>query len=390
MKKRLILAIIVLAVSFFSLNVTAVAAEENNNADKELSDKINEIIDATDFSEFEKYLDESSGVLAENTDFKSLLVALAKGQGLASDGDISKYIFSLIFIGVKNKIPILVSLFVMLVLCSVLGCFASDKPNGVSGIIKFIGYASVACTVAMISVSLVGAANDSCRQISKIIQITFPVLLAFITASGGVSQATIYSPTMLFLQNFTTVYISKILFPLISTMLALSIISNISKCIKLQGFIDFISSFMKWSIGLTGVLFSVMTTIKGFSAGAFDGAGIRTLKYAVGSTIPIVGGMLSGSADIVFSAITLTKNAFGILSVVILFGVVIKPVIEIAALTFALRLVGAITQPMTDNGTYSFIKSCVSTLNFALAGIVVVALMYILTIILIIMSSGMV
>ena len=242
----------------------------------------------------------------------------------------------------------------------------------------------------MISVSLVGAANDSCRQISKIIQITFPVLLAFITASGGVSQATIYSPTMLFLQNFTTVYISKILFPLISTMLALSIISNISKCIKLQGFIDFISSFMKWSIGLTGVLFSVMTTIKGFSAGAFDGAGIRTLKYAVGSTIPIVGGMLSGSADIVFSAITLTKNAFGILSVVILFGVVIKPVIEIAALTFALRLVGAITQPMTDNGTYSFIKSCVSTLNFALAGIVVVALMYILTIILIIMSSGMV
>ena len=173
-------------------------------------------------------------------------------------------------------------------------------------------------------------------------------------------------------------------------MLALSIISNISKEIKIKGFIEFLSGFMKWGIGLVGAVFTIFTAVKGFSAGVIDGIGIRTLKYAVGSSIPLVGGILSGGADVILSAVTLTKNAFGILILILVFGAVIKPVVEIAALTLSLRLLGAITQPITDERTYSFIKSCVSALNHALAGVILVAVMYIVNVIVIIAASGVI
>ena len=216
------------------------------------------------------------------------------------------------------------------------------------------------------------------------------VLLAFITASGGTAQSAVYSPSTLFIQNFITSFICKITFPCVTTMLALSIISNINKEIKIKGFIEFLSGFMKWVTGLVGAVFTVFTAVKGFSAGVVDGIGIRTLKYAVGSSIPLVGGILSGGADVILSAFILTKNAFGIFMLILIFGAVISPIVETAALTLSLRLLGAITQPITDERTYFFIKSCVSALNHALAGLVLVAVMYAVNVLVMIAASGVV
>ena len=349
-KSLIIIFVAVLFTAFFTCNFITVKADGQKDVEKELNENIDKIIGDIDFSELDEYIKDVDEAIVSQSNVSALLKKLIKGEGIGEYDNVFKYLFFLIFSGIKEKLPLFISLFVILVVCSVTGGFGSVK----------------------------------------IVQSCFPFLLAFITASGGTAQSAVYSPSTLFIQNFTTAFICKITFPCVTAMLALSIVSNISKEIKIKGFIEFLSCFMKWGIGLVGAVFTIFTAVKGFSAGVIDGIGIRTLKYAVWSSIPLVGGILSGGADVILSAVTLTKNAFGILILILVFGAVIKPVVEIAALTLSLRLLGAITQPITDERTYSFIKSCVSALNHALAGVILVAVMYIVNVIVIIAASGVI
>ena len=351
-KSLIIIFVAVLFTAFFTCNFITVKADGQKDVEKELNENIDKIIGDIDFSELDEYIKDVDESIVSQSNVSALLKKLIKGEGIGEYDNVFKYLFSLIFSGIKEKLPLFISLFVILVVCSVTGCFGSDKLEGAGELTRLIGFSIVACIVVSVSASVVASAKSTCERIVKIVQSCFPFLLAFITASGGTAQSAVYSPSTLFIQNFTTAFICR--------------------------------------IGLVGAVFTIFTAVKGFSAGVIDGIGIRTLKYAVGSSIPLVGGILSGGADVILSAVTLTKNAFGILILILVFGAVIKPVVEIAALTLSLRLLGAITQPITDERTYSFIKSCVSALNHALAGVILVAVMYIVNVIVIIAASGVI
>ena len=389
-KTLFIIFVAVLFAAFCAFDFTAVKADGQKDVEKELGENIDRLIDDTNFGELDEYFKEVDEITGSRSSVSSILKKLIKGEEIYGYDNVFKYLFSLIFGGIKEKLPIFISLFVILIVCSVLGCFGPDKLDGVGELTRLIGFSIVACVVVTVGASVVSSAKSACEKTVKTVQSCFPFLLAFITASGGAAQSAVYAPSTLFIQNFTAAFICKITFPCVTLMLTLSIISNICKEIKIKGFIEFLSGFMKWGIGLVGAVFTVFTAVKGFSAGIIDGVGLRTLKYAVGSSVPLVGGILSGGADVILSAVTLTKNAFGTLIVILIFGAVVKPVVEIAALTLSLRLLGAITQPITDDRTYSFIKSCVSALNHALAGLILVAFMYVVGVLVMIAASGVI
>lgn len=366
--------------------VNAYAAQDESVNDK-LNEEIDLVIEDIDLSELENYISDISDLLSDKSSLKNLLLNFMKGQGIEEYDNALNYIFGLLINGLKSKLPVFISLFALLILCSIVNALSSERSCGVKDVMNFIGFAVIAGTVTTISVSLIYNAKDACDKVGKMIQIIFPLLLTLITVSGGVTQAAVYSPTTLFLGNFITVFVSGIMFPMVITMLVLNVVSNISKKIKLKGFIDFLSSFMKWGIGLAGVTFSIFLSVKGLNAGAFDGLSVKTLKYALSSTVPIVGGVVGGGAEIMLAAVALTKNALGTLSVLLVFGIVIKPVIEIASLVLALRLVNAVAQPLSGDNAYSFINSCVSVLNYAFAGLMLVSLMYSSTIIILLLSA---
>ena len=387
MRKKLIRVLIIILVAVFVQGFFTAKANDDINDENELTDKISEIIGDVDFSELEKYINECSAIICKGGSVKSILVSLASGKGIDGYENIYKDLLTITFNGISDKIPVFISIFVLLVICTVFNGAASDKVGGVGEIIKFVVYSTAVSVIATIAVSIIGSAKTACERVVKIIQATFPLILAFLTASGGAAQVATYSPSALFIQNFTSVFICKTIFPVISTMLALSIVSNLSKTVKLQGLIDFLSGFIKWTIGLIGSLFTILSAIKGANAGAFDGVGLRALKYAVGTSVPIIGGVASGSADFVISAIILTKNALGAFTAVILFGAILTPVCDIVVMNLSLKLLGAITEPFGDGEIYKFIKSCVGVINHALAAIVIASLMLIITILLVITSS---
>lgn len=387
------MALIIVALIFFGDFYTVFADGENgkNDAQSEaiasLEDNISQITESVDFGEMEKFIDDISGFTDEKLSVKDIVYKFVRGESVVEYQTVFKYVGSLLFAEVKSRLPALLSLFSVLLLCSLLGCLNTERlGSGVGEIVHFVGYAAIVTTVTALCYSLVSSALSAVDKVSSVVQAVFPALLALMISTGATAQAALYSPTALFIDGFTTIFIKNFTFPCVLAMLALSVVSNITKTVKLKGFIDFLSGIMKWGIGLAATVFSLFLTVKGISGGLADGVTVRTLKYALNSSIPLVGGILSGGADVVVAAASLVRGALGLTTLVIVFGVVLMPVIKIAALTLALRVVNAVAQPFSGDRVYSFITSAVSVLHHALAGLLLATLMYVVTIIMIVLS----
>lgn len=387
------MALIIVALIFFGDFYTVFADGENvkNDAQSEaiasLEDNISQITESVDFGEMEKFIDDISGFTDEKLSVKDIVYKFVRGESVVEYQTVFKYVGSLLFAEVKSRLPALLSLFSVLLLCSLLGCLNTERlGSGVGEIVHFVGYAAIVTTVTALCYSLVSSALSAVDKVSAVVQAVFPALLALMISTGATAQAALYSPTALFIDGFTTIFIKNFTFPCVLAMLALSVVSNITKTVKLKGFIDFLSGIMKWGIGLAATVFSLFLTVKGISGGLADGVTVRTLKYALNSSVPLVGGILSGGADVVVAAASLVRSALGLTTLVIVFGVVLMPVIKIAALTLALRVVNAVAQPFSSDRVYSFINSAVSVLHHALAGLLLATLMYVVTIIMIVLS----
>ena len=391
MKRKHIIAIFILLFALpFCFNFTHVYAKESSEDSDKLQTEITDLINSLDLSAFEEYLKNIPSQIIGGDSIKTQLFKMLKGETELSFNSISEYVIGVFLSGIKQKLPIYTVLFILLLTCAIINAVKSQKlGGGVYEIVRFSCFAVIVSIVVTVAYSLILQSKSAIENTSKAVQSVFPIILALMSITGNTSSVAVYNPAMLFISDLVVVVVNKIIFPIILTMLALSVISNICKTVKLNGLIGFSSGIIKWIIGLVATVFSIYLTIKGLNSGIYDGISLRALKYTVNSSVPIVGGILRDGLDLILASGVLVKNALGSVAIIIVFGIVIQPILEIACVSLALKLVNAVLEPLNDSGTSAFINSICSIISFAIASIVLVSLMYIVVIILSICSSQM-
>lgn len=388
--KRKILIVVLLAVLPFCFGYATAHAQESSDESENLQSEISKLITSLDLSAFEEYLKSIPSQIIGGSDLKTQLFKMLKGETELTFNSVSEYVVGVFLSGIKQKLPTFVALFVLLLICSIINAVKSEKlGGGVYEIVRFSCFAVIVSIVVTVAYSLIYESKNAIENTSKAVQSVFPIILALMSVTGTSGSVAVYNPAMLFISDFVVVIVNKIIFPVILTMLAISVISNVCKTVKLGGLIGFSSGLIKWIIGLVATVFSIFLTVKGLNSGVYDGISLRALKYTVNSSVPIVGSILRDGLDLILASGVLVKNALGSIAIIIVFGIVIQPIIEIACVSLALKLVNAVLEPLNDGQTSGFINSVCSIISFAIASIVLVALMYVVVIILSICSSQM-
>jgi stage III sporulation protein AE len=155
-----------------------------------------------------------------------------------------------------------------------------------------------------------------------------------------------------------------------------------------SGVTTLIKSVMKWVIGITVTVFSIFVTVQSSASSLFDGIVFKATKFAVSNSVPIVGNFLSSGFDMLTSAGLLIKSSVGVCGLIMLLAELIDPIVCVIAFSLILKLVGAIVQPIGENGLYSLLSDLSKDIEYILAGILTVAFMYALIIMLIINSAN--
>lgn len=382
-------ASVLLLLCFSGTPVTASAytSEEQEALDR-LEEEVEELLGSLDTDELQAYLDSFDEYRGK--DVKEMLASLVTGDFALKYDSLFEAVLGLVWEEGRAMLPAFAVILAVAVLCGILNSAKNGFLQGtMSDIIHFVAYVSVGAVILAVLTNVLQTGFSAIAQMQKQMQIVCPILLTLMAASGGAVSAGVFRPAVAFLSSGICELFTAVVLPTSVVVIALTFAGNLSpevRCEKLGGLFK---SVNKWLIGLTLGLFTLFLTVQGIASAQYDGISLRTIKYLVSGSVPIVGGFLSGGVDLVLAGSSLIKSALGSFSVFLLFATILRPVLLFAAFQLFLRLCAAATEPVGGKIS-SFLSSLANDCGFFVAGLLCVAFLYFLTVILLVCSAGVI
>ena len=353
MKKLSLLIPIFLIIGFCLFPLAAVGEEEGaaeNEVREELEEKVSEGLDAIDFSELEEWAKQYGADAAFSQGVEEMVRAVLNGEFTLGAERLSSVILNAVTGGIKSCIPAFAAIFAIAVMTSMMqGLSSGFLKDNTREIVHFACYAAIIVILSVQITAVVIQVKEIVEGMCGFMQAVFPVLLTLITVLGSSAAAGVYSPLMAALSVGIGSVISSLVLPCFVAAVVLSIVGNISSNIKLGRLTKFFKSVAVFVLAGAFSLFAAFLTMQGLTGGIADSISVKTAKFAVQSYIPILGGYLSDGLDLALTGIILIKNAFGLVSVLVLFACVAVPVVQTAVFTLGLKLTAGLCEPICSD-----------------------------------------
>ncbi|MFA5675188.1 MAG: stage III sporulation protein AE [Christensenellales bacterium] len=358
----------------------------------DITDNIDRALSSADLNEIESYFEMYAKELEPLTggdDFQSFIQMLATGGGGFDIAGVFSLLLNFLFAGIKQSLPVIIQIIVVALMFSVITHFApSFGGTGVSKAALTAQYVIVGTMTIGVLASAFSIGTDAISGMTQFTADFFPLLIALLTALGGITASAILSPATVLLTTGISLFYKSFVLPVVIVLTVLTVISHFSATVKLTGFCTLLKSVVKWAIGVSSTVFIGIIMIQGLLGSTIDGLTIKTAKYTVDKFVPIVGGMISDSADVLVSCTLLVKNAVGVCGVIIIIGIVISPLFALLAHYFVFKLAGAVLEPISGQSMSKFAQDAAGVLLLLFAALAAAAVMFFVTTAVIIGAGG--
>lgn len=347
----------------------SVAEQQQKNLDlRELETFLQEVD-----QEVQSYLPEIS--------FTQMIESFKKGDLDLSPHQIMDGIIRYFFREITANLSLLGKLLIIAVICCVLQNLQAAFEGGTIARLAYF-----VCFLAIITIALgsfkvaVAAGLGSIDKMVTFMKLLLPVLLVLLTAMGGLTSVTLLQPSLLVFLSFMSAFTQGIIFPLIYLNAVLVIVNNLSERYKVSRLSSLVKQLTKVGIGLVLTLFIGVITVEGVAGAVVDGVTLRTAKFMTGTFVPVAGSMFADALDAVIGGSLLLKNAVGLTGVLVLGAIILFPVLKILAVAIIYRLAAALLQPLGDSLIADTLEDLAGSLFLAFAAVLSVAIMFFLTI----------
>ena len=136
-----------------------------------------------------------------------------------------------------------------------------------------------------------------------------------------------------------------------------------------------VRNFMTWGMGIVLTLFVMTMSLQRVLADSADSVSRRSIKYAVGTFVPVLGGVLSESVDAVLSCARSVKSLFGVFGIIIIIFIILIPVINIIINLILISIICGLGDILGETQITGFIRGFKNVLSMTLAVILSTAAM---------------
>lgn len=388
-RKRLFYVFISLCIILIGLlgssNIRIARAETQEDAKDALNKTVEEQISALDLSALQEYID-SLGTFS-NKSVSERLIEYVKSGTIDYNG-LWNQVKTVLFAKIIEITPVFACIGAITLLSGLLSTLNStSNTKTAANMIFLITYAASLIPLLVVLTECFKVSMECVASMRTQMQLIFPLMLTLMSASGGTLTAAVCRPAVGFFATNIVSVIYSFVFPITIIIIVLSIVSNMTKDLKIGKFTAFFKSVNKWLIGICVSAFGIFFTLQGITAANYDGIVRRTAKYAIGNGVPIVGGFLSGGFDLAVAGSVLIKNSLGNMSIFLMLAVIFEPIILLVSVNLLLKLTAAITQPFGDGRIADCLEETAGNLQYCMAGVLFTAFLYFLSIMLMVCVS---
>ncbi|MGL5755052.1 MAG: stage III sporulation protein AE [Paraclostridium sp.] len=383
MKKILISIILCILIGFTFTNISfANDKEVKESVDSYITDQLNKI----NLEEIQNHIKEEE--LIVDIDIKTFIKGLISGEKTMLDLFDKEGLKLFLFQEVQASLKVASIIFVLALLSSILKSLDNSFSSGaVSQVTTYIVF------IVMVTLTLVGfkdvlnICNTTIDSMINLMQIVMPILITFLVVMGFPLTSTVMTPIFMGGVTFINIVFKNFLFISITIGFAILVINNISNSIKLKKLASFIKQINLITIGAIFTIYLALVSMQGMYVKSLDGFAVKSTKFAIGNFIPVVGGFVSDSFDIILSSSQLIKNLFGGVGLIILVGICLIPIIKIVSIILVYKTSAMIVEPVGEDSISNFLNEISNLMAIMLACIIAITIMFFVTIAIVISIS---
>ncbi len=398
--KPLIIAVVLSFIcSFFCFPKTclALSAEDfdlfpnDEVSTAEFSEILDEQLSSLELSFFDEFLQNTNSEIAFENGFENVVISLVKGEFFEGGQTFVSGIISVFFTNFTSLVPPFVTVLAVTILVSVLSSFTSDfLKQDMQNLLSFALALAVIAIVSQTAIDIVSDVSIGIDILATQAEYAFPILITLVYALGGTASASCFSPLLYFLSNVILKLVSQWIFPMFLLIFGINMISAITPQMNFSPLADFFLSVCKYALGITFTIFSACMALGGISAGSFDSISYRTAKYAIASSVPVIGSYVRDGFDLILFSAVLIKNAVGVGFVVLAFFAMLAPLSKLIGGMLLFKLCEGLTATFAPKEVSTLFKSVSKSLSLVMVSYIAVFFMYAIGIIILLVGTNIV
>ena len=247
-----------------------------------------------------------------------------------------------------------------------------------SALLNSAGGEAVALSSAVsVTVTLFGAitplfklTSDTLSGIGLIMKGILPVMTGIYAMSGNITAASVNSTWLMLLLTFLETLTESLLMPLLCTctgFIAVTTLSRFTGAPDMSGVSGELKKALTFLLAAAGTVFTTVMAHQTALAKSADSVALRSLKFASGNMIPVIGGALGEAADGYLAGVSLIRSASGTLAAAAVISYVLPALLKIAVLRAGLSAVAAGAEIMGRGKEAAVVREAGEVLGIAVA-----------------------
>lgn len=232
----------------------------------------------------------------------------------------------------------------VLILSALAGNAGDTVGGGCGEVIGFSSAVSVTVTLFGAMIPLFELASDTLSGIGLIMKGILPVMTGIYAMSGNVTAASVNTTWLTLLLTFIETLTENLLMPLLCTCAGFAAVTSLSRFTgapDMSGVSGALKKALTFLLAAAGTVLSTVMAYQTAIAKRADCVALRSLKFASGNMIPVIGGALGEAADGYLAGVSLIRTASGTLAAAAVVSYVLPALLKIAVLRAGLSLTAA-------------------------------------------------
>jgi len=289
-----------------------------------------------------------------------------------------KWTAGILLDSIKSALAPFCMILAVAVIGTVFGALRSAVAN--DALNQAVSYAVSLCTALTVYEALGVLWEESAQQLEQLnvlMNSMLPVMTALYAAGGNITSAAVSNASLTAVMALLENVLAVGLFPVLRLCFVFAVMGSISGCTDLGGVADTVRNIYTTVLMFVMMLLSFVMAYQNKLALASDSAAARTVKFAAGNMIPLVGGAVGEAVRAIGGSVNLIRTTVGVLGVAAAAAVILPIVIKLLISKSALNLISVIARTLGCDIESRIIASASGILNLTIALLCAVSVIFI-------------
>ncbi|MBP3378948.1 MAG: hypothetical protein J6L96_09375 [Clostridia bacterium] len=245
-----------------------------------------------------------------------------------------------------------------------------------------LGRLTVAITVFRTTFGMLDIAERHLTGLCSIMNLLTPVMQALYLAEGSLTQMSV-STTAVMLAVTAIGYVNtRVMAPCTSILFTLSAVTTVCDEVKLGGLTSGIRQLIMRVWQIVTIMFSFMLGTQSIIARSADTLAAKTVKFAIGSFIPMAGGVMAEAYNTVREGLSFVKTTAGIGGIIMILLILLPGIIPLVVYKISIIILSSISGMLKLDGTTALLEEVKGIIEIITAIVLYTSLMLVFAMIL--------